>query len=290
MKKFAIIIVNFNCSKDTIETIDSLSKFGDKLFDIYLVDNHSKPEELTLLEKNLRNQVFFIKSKKNLGFAGANNLGIKQALKNSYKYLFLLNPDTLIEDASFFSKIETEMSTSNADIIGPLVRYYPDKDRIYFAGGFVNRCTGLTIMKSKGLNISKISSSDNFECDFITGCSILIKREVFEEIGFLPEEYFLYFEETDFCLKAKNSGFRVVFTPKTYIFHKVSSSITYLSDTYLFYLVRNFRIFARKYVRNECRLISFLFYYLVWVLGYAVLSVLKNKNFTSLKTIFKAVR
>jgi GT2 family glycosyltransferase len=290
MKNFAIIIINYNCYKDTLETISSLMKFNQNLFDIYLVDNFSSTEDLKNLEKNLPNLINFIKSDRNLGFAGANNLAIKVALKKDYKYIFILNPDTLIEDKNFFQIIEDEILSSGADIIGPLVRYFPEVDKIYFAGGFVNKCLGLTQMYGKGKYISQYKNKNNIECDFITGCSMVVRREVFQGIGLFPEEYFLYFEESDFCMNAKRNNFKIIFTPKTYIFHKVSSSIKYMSDLYLFYMVRNIKIFANKYVPIYYKIFFYIFYYLYWVPGYILISIFKNKNLSGIKSILNALK
>jgi GT2 family glycosyltransferase len=111
---------------------------------------------------------------------------------------------------------------------------------------------------------------------------------LFESIGILPEEYFLYFEESDFCLRAKKSGYKVIFTPKTYVYHKVSTSIKYMSNTYVYYMIRNFRIFSDKYVKIYYKPIFYLYYIFVWVGGYILLSIL-NKNFTATKYIMKGL-
>jgi GT2 family glycosyltransferase len=286
MKTFAIIIVNYNCAKDTIETIESLNKHNKSLFDIFVVDNNSQEDDLHYLKANLDDDVKLIKSKANLGFAGGNNLAIRKVLSQNYKYIFLLNPDTIIDDLNFFPIILEQIKTNNPDILGPMIRYYPDTDKIYFAGGFVNTFTGLTVMKDKKKNYKEYDNSSSFECDFITGCAMIIKKDLIESIGSLPEEYFLYFEESDFCMKAKRLGYKVLFTPKTYVYHKVSTSIKYMSNTYVYYMVRNFRIFANKYVKIYYIPIFYLYYIFVWVGGYIFLSIL-NKNFKSIKYILK---
>lgn len=286
MKKFAIIIVNYNSSIDVIECLSSLGKFNKRLFDIFVVDNNSKKEDLFKLEKEISSDINLIKSNINLGFAGGNNLAIKKVLESNYEYVFLLNPDTIISDESFFNVILDQLYKDNPDILGPMIRYYPDKNKIYFAGGFVNKFTGLTLMKNKKMNYNSYYNKNNFECDFITGCAMIIKRDVFKKIGYLPEEYFLYFEETDFCLKAKQKGLKVLFTPKTYIYHKVSTSIRYMSNTYVFYMIRNFRIFAKKYVKVYYQPIFYMYYVFVWTGGYLFLSLL-NKNFSAMKYIIK---
>ncbi len=288
MKTFAIIIVNYNCSDDTIETIESLNQHNSKLFDIFVVDNNSKEDDLNHLSSNLDHNVKLIKSKVNLGFAGGNNLAIQEILPQHYQYIFLLNPDTIIDDLNFFSVILEQIKTHNPDILGPMIRYYPDTDKIYFAGGFVNKFTGLTLMKDKKNNFDKYNNTENFTCDFITGCAMIVKRDVFEKIGLLPEEYFLYFEETDFCMKARNFGLKILFTPKTYIYHKVSTSIQYMSNTYIYYMVRNFRLFSTKYVTIYYKPIFYLYYIFIWVGGYIYLSLV-NKNFEGVKYVMKGL-
>jgi GT2 family glycosyltransferase len=288
MKAFAIIIVNYNCAKDTIECIESLNKHNKNHFDIFVVDNNSKENDISYLESRLNKDVTFIKSEYNLGFAGGNNLVIKELLSQNYQYIFLLNPDTIIDDLNFFPSILEQIKIDNPDIIGPMIRYYPDTDKIYFAGGFLNKFTGVTIMRDKKNSYSKYNILDNFECDFITGCAMIIKKDLVESIGILPEEYFLYFEESDFCMKAKKLGYKVLFTPKTYVYHKVSTSIKYMSNTYVYYMVRNFRIFADKYVKIYYKPIFYLYYIFAWVGGYILLSIL-NKNFTAIRYIIKGL-
>lgn len=288
MKKFAIIIVNYNCSEDTIETLKSVLSFDGALFDIFLVDNDSKEQDRKNLEDYLKNKnIIFIRSGKNLGFASGNNLAIKEAVALNYRYIFLLNPDTLITDKNFFGTIEAQIDAEKADIIGPLVKHYPEKNKIYFAGGFVNKYTGVIATRGKGQNDTG-KYTDNIGCDFITGCAMIVKKEVFEKIGCLPDDYFLYFEETDFCAKAKQNGFKIIFSPKTFIYHKVSVSIKYLSNTYLYYMTRNYRIFAKKFIKPPYMFFFYAYYLLVWCPGYLYLS-LATKNYNGWKYILKGM-
>lgn len=288
MKNFAIIIINYNCSKDTIETLESVFALDNALFDVFLVDNDSKKEDRKILEEYLKNKsVKFIKAGKNLGFASGNNLAIKKAVALNYQYIFLLNPDTIITDKYFFNTIEAQINREKADIIGPLIKHYPEKNKIYFAGGFINKHTGIITIKGKG-EIDKGKYADNINCDFITGCAIIIKKNVFEKIGYLPDDYFLYFEETDFCAKAKQNGFKIIFSPKTFIYHKVSASIKYLSNTYLYYMTRNYKIFANKFIKPYYRIFFYLYYLLIWCPGYLYLSIV-TKNYNGWKYILKGM-
>lgn len=288
MKKFVFVIVNYNCSSDTIETISSIETINYKDYEIFILDNFSNEEDFENLKNKISEKYTIFRSLKNLGFAGGNNYILKKIDLSKFEYVILLNPDTLIEDKDFLNTIEREMVNSSADILGPLIRYYPDKNYIYFAGGFVNKYLGLTIMKNKGKLISDYVVKSNFECDFITGCCMVLKSKIFSEVGYLPEDYFLYFEETDFCLKSKIKNKKIIFTPKTFIYHKVSKSIEYMSETYLYYMIRNFKIFIRNNKSVVTYPTAILFYYFVWVPSYLFLC-LKNLNFKGIKAVFKGV-
>lgn len=287
MKDFAVVIVNYNCFKETKELLENLSRMDDGLFDVFLIDNGSTRESIDDIRDALSESknVHFLPLEKNIGFAGGCNAGIIEATKKSYQYIFLLNPDTLIEDRDFFTILKKEMEHTGADIGGPLINYFPDKKKVYFAGGFVNRLTALTVMKGKG-EIDDSKHFDRFECDFITGAAMVIRTEVFQKIGFLPEEYFLYFEESDYCMRAKRAGLKIWLLPKAKLFHKVSKSIGYLSETYLYYMIRNYRIFAMRYLPWFSKPFFWIFYLIVWIPGYVFLT-LKQGNIRGLKFILK---
>lgn len=285
MKKFAIIIVNYNSANDTLDTLESLKKYDKNIFDVFLVDNASKSEDINILKKWISWDIILIESKENLWFAGWNNIAIKKAINQKYEYIFLLNPDTIIDDTNFFKIIENELIKEKADIIWPLIKYFPEKETIYFAWGEVSKYTWLTKMIWKKQR-DVWQFNENKEYDFITGCAMVVKKEVFEKNWLLPEEYFLYFEETDFCLSAKQNGYKIIFTPKTYIYHKVSTSIWYLSNTYLYYMIRNFRKFWNKYVKKVYKPMFYLYYIFIWCGWYFVLSILKW-NYNWYKYILK---
>lgn len=288
MKKFAIIIVNYNCINDTIETIGCLEKFDQKIFDIFLVDNYSEHDEQIKI-KNFakRKNLYFCQTAKNLGMAGGNNVAIKMALAKGYDYIFLLNPDMVINDLNFFEIIEEEMQREKADILGPLVNYYPEMDKIYFAGGYVNKITGRTIaLDQRRKDVGKYKKNE--KCDFIAGCAMVVRADVFRQAGLIPEDYFLYFEESDFCLKAKKMNMNIIFTPRTRCYHKVSVSIKYMSNTYLYYMVRNFKKFSLKYISAWTRPFFYAYYNLVWCPGLLFLSI-KKGNYKGYRYIYSAM-
>lgn len=288
MKKFALVTVSYN-SFDLIKNLfESTKKYDPEIFDFVIVDNKSTDGKGSKL-KDLCEEynAIFLQSQKNNGFASGSNIGIKYAVDKHYKYIGLINPDCLLCDNEFFLKIENTFRKNNCHIVGPLIKHHPDNQKIYFAGGFVAKFVMLTRMRGNN-EIDRGQYLNDEQCDFITGCAIFIKRDVFRKIGLIPEEYFLYFEETDFCLKAKKNGYKVVFTPSTFLYHKVSSSVGYLSNIYLYYMVRNYPIFARKYSSWPSLALFYLFYLFVWCGGYVFLCI-KSKKISKILFVIKGM-
>lgn len=222
----AIIIVNWNGYQDTIDCIKNLSKLKFDNYKLFLVDNCSTNNsyaklEIFLNENNLKFETELIESKINLGFAGGNNIAIKKAKRENFNYFWLLNNDTVVHPNSLTALLEV-IRNNRVGITGSKILYYKSKI-IWFAGGIYNRYSGCTRhIGYKRIDDGKYNSIK--EVDFITGCSLLIKKDVIDSIGYLNENYFMYFEDTDYCLRAKRQGWRIMFVPNSIIEHKVSMS------------------------------------------------------------------
>lgn len=215
--KVAILIINYNGNDDTLQclrSVDMYCKMHD--YNVFLVDNASANP----LEDNdlmaFKTNISYIKSPKNLGFAGGNNFALSYlGGKTKFDYLFLLNNDTVLVDDSvdrLIAKLEeTELS------IGGIVNYYYDKPNIVWqAGSFIRPA----LLSSKEAEFDK--SSETLVCvDAIPGSSMMIKLDVVEKLGLFDDRYFAYYEEIDFCVKAKKEGFKVAFLPNTKLLHKV---------------------------------------------------------------------
>jgi GT2 family glycosyltransferase len=227
--KIAVITVNFNNGQITEECIHSFDKVNKTNIDLSLivVDNGSTETASKNLEKKLK-EVHFIYSKTNLGFAGGNNLGINYALKNGADYIFLINNDATIEEKDFF----IEMLKVKGDIISPLVKYNTAEGLTFDYGGMVDHLFGRN---------THLHTKPKKSPDYYSGVCLLIKAEVFRKVGNLDDRFFLYYEDVDFCLRAKKRGFQLGFTSKASIFHHLSLSsnkfgkrkITILANSHL---------------------------------------------------------
>jgi GT2 family glycosyltransferase len=224
----AVIIVNWNNYRDTIECLESLKTLTYNNYKVYVVDNGSTNKSTEKLTRYLETikptdiKVELMETNANLGFAGGNNFAIKKAISDDCDCTWLLNNDTLVESGSLDRLIDTMYSDQQIGIVGSKIYYY-NTNKIWFAGGQINTWTG----KATHIGYQEEDSalfSTNKEVDYITGCSMLIKREVIREIGVLPEYYFLYFEETEFNIVAKKRGWKIIYVPSSKIYHKASAS------------------------------------------------------------------
>lgn len=250
MKKTAIIILHFGDKKDTIECLWSLRKIKEiSNIIIFVVDNGTN----TLTNKDLQPilpQVRLIKIEKNLGFAGGNNVGIKKALKENVDFILLLNNDAVIVSPFLIEKLTTPFKNSSVGITGSLITYYNEPKKIWFAGGYLNKTFCFTRHPFMNKYINNTLPEEKI-VDFITGAAMMIKKEVFEKVGLFDEKYFLYWEDVDFCIRVRNSGYKCYFVNKSLIKHKVSASggikgTNKLSPTRAYYYARNPFVFMKK--------------------------------------------
>jgi len=242
--KISIIILNWNGWPDTLECLDSLSKITYSNYDVIVIDNNSTNDSAEKIKNWIANKKSAINynliiNSYNAGFAGGNNLGIECAVKNKSDYILLLNNDTLV-DPGFLEKLaKTGESDRSFGIIGPKIYYETDKNRIWFGGGYFSWLGG-----GRHLDFNKIDGNPLDETikevDFITGCALLIKREVVEKIGLMNEDFFIYYEDTEWSLRARKYGYKIIYAPVSHIWHKVSRSVKPKTNpTVHYYHIRN---------------------------------------------------
>ncbi len=245
MPKITIVTLNWNGYEDTLELLESLKKISYQNFDVVLVDNGSEGDDVEKLESNYGGFVKVLRNKSNLGFAGGNNEGIKIALQNNADYVLLINNDTVVEPDILHNLIQKFNTDERIGIVAPKINFYAEPQKIWSAGGKISKLRGSAI--SFSVKRGKNTSLKDELVDFVSGCCMLIKRNLFSEIGYFDEKYFLYMEDADYCWRAADAGFKIVCVPQCTILHKVNSSS---SDKYqnlpLYYMTRNRLYFAKK--------------------------------------------
>lgn len=246
MPKVAVIILNWNGWADTLECLESLNQTNYENFEIILIDNASKERKEILPAQFSSLKIRQIFNDKNLGFAGGNNQGIKMALEDGVDYILLLNNDTTVEPNFLKELVEAGEEDKKTGILGPKMFFYSARDLIWSAGGKIlkNYTRGELIgyqEKDEG------RFDEKKEVDYISGTCLLIKKQVIEKIGEISEDYFLYYEDTDWNMRARRAGFKCVFVPNSKIYHKASKSTGEFSYPYIYYHSRNGLIFAWRF-------------------------------------------
>lgn len=271
MLELFVSIINFNNSRDTVECLRSISEVKIEGFNltVVIVDNASK--EIFKLGKNsYKNfKVKIIRSESNLGFSGGHNLGIKYSLENNADYIVILNNDVIIAKDIFINLLDTFKEKNNCSVVSPKIYFakgyefhkdrYSDKDLgkvIWYAGGE----TDWENVMGKHIGVDEVDRGQYdilSQTDFASGCCMMVKREVFEKIGFLDEKYFLYYEDNDFSQRAKKY-FKIYYQPKAILWHKNAGSTGGVgSNLQDYYISRNRLLFGFRYalLRSEVALI-----------------------------------
>jgi len=254
--RVCIIILNYNGFEDTVECINSLKDLTYQNIDIVLVDNCSTDGSVQMLESACPD-IKVIRTERNLGYAGGNNAGIKYALENSAEYICLLNNDVVVEKDFLERVIEKIEVDGKIGIAGPKVCEYYDRDTIQSTGSAIKLYTGRVPRLNSGKKSSDLT--EDLYVDYIGGACLIIKREVIESIGFIPEEYFLFFEETEWCLRAKKAGYRIMCVCSSRVFHKGSSSVSKVKGLQDYYMMRNNFVFEKRNA-NTIQLCVFIVY------------------------------
>lgn len=252
MKKVAVIILNYKVKDDTLKCISSVVKSTYQTKEIIVVDNNSQDQLGKALKEFIN--IEFIQNNKNLGYSGGNNVGIKKALSDGADYIFVLNPDTKVEENTISSLVET-LENEKADIESSKI-YFQNSNIIWYAGGKMDLKNVLG--SHRGVDEKdKGQYNEVAETDFATGAAIFIKRRVFEKIGLFDERYFLYYEDADFCMRAKKAGFKIIYAPGAIVYHKNATSTGLGSPLQDYYITRNRMLFAAKFLPLRTRLALF---------------------------------
>ena len=250
MKKVLVSIVNYNSRKHIEELILGLKNIDLSLVDICIVDNKSPSEDLeNMIDFSKKNNIYFFQADKNWWFAYGNNEVVKYMTNkwNEYEYIFLINPDMLITSKTFFENIYSKMQQNNIDIWWPMICEYSNKNKIHFAWWFL-KWPILFPTKLWRWEIDKWQYKD-IECDYVNGSAMIIKYDLRENFWWMDESYFLYFEETDFCRKAKLLQKKIICFGDIKIYDKISWSVGRMSKLYINQMINNYKKFALKYIK-----------------------------------------
>lgn len=238
----AIVLVNYNDANDTIDCVQSLLQLQYKDYRIIVVDNKSTDESLQKLkELDAKGTIKLLQADENNGFSAGSNIGIQFALDSlQADFIWLLNNDTVVTQNSLTQLMKGFEGNCNIGVTTAKTYYWSNKSMIWYAGGAINSKTSRTEhWHYDEIDQDTLGSEKNVPVTFVSGCCMLIKKNVIEKIGYLDEDYFLYEEDCDYCLRITAAGYTLVYCPDAVIYHKVSASTGKASGIVQFYSVRN---------------------------------------------------
>jgi len=270
-----IIILNWNGWKMTLECLESLKniKTDGMRVEVVVVDNGSTDESVERIEQyaksNMQHEIIIIKNKVNLGFAEGNNVGISYALKEGADFVCLLNNDTRVSQDFLFNLVKTFESDSQIGIAGGKIYFekgyefhkdsYEKKDLgnvLWYAGGKIDWENVI----ASHIGVDEVDNgqfNETKETEYVNGCLMMVNREVFEKIGYFDKKYYLYYEENDFNQRAKEAGYKLIYNPKSFIWHINSGSSAAGSGLHDYFLTRNRMIFGMRWAHFRAKLALF---------------------------------
>jgi len=216
-------------------------------FEVVVVDNGSTDDSAKIIAENY-SKVILILNKENLGFAGGSNVGIRYALDHGAEYIWLLNNDTVVAPDALFTMVAEIEKDPKIGITGSKIYYLSHPKKIWFAGGEIDWLNGTS--HHTGMEEVDIGKYDyTKEVDRVTGCSMLVRRDVCDKVGIFDEQFFIYVEEVDWCVRARKPGFKCIFVPSSVVYHKQSISVSRVgnpNNVFRYYNTRNFLYLIKK--------------------------------------------
>jgi GT2 family glycosyltransferase len=269
----SIISINYNAPDVTADMIKSLNEITYPNIEIIIVDNASTKGDVDQLKKDFPHIRLF-KSDVNLGFAGGNNLGIREARG---EYIFLLNNDTEVTPGVMEPLIKKFEDHPETGAVSPRIYYHHTPDMLQFAGiSDINKYT----TRSTGWGFRKIDDgtfNQDRESSFAHGAAMMVPRKVIEKVGLMCEEFFLYYEEMDWGQRIRNAGYKIFYVNNSVIYHKESIATGKGSPLKVYYMNRARIIYMRRNVKGFSLFIAFLYQNLIAIPKNALMYLIGGK-------------
>lgn len=259
LPRVGIIVLNYNGKNCLLSCLQSLDQLEYQNKEIVVVDNNSIIGSLEEAEKKFPHFIF-VRNQKNEGFAKGMNIGIKEALARGAKWCWIFNYDAEAHPQALNKLISAAQENPKAGLLSPII-YEVNSDNMWFAKGRID------FLRMRTLHIQPTSEELNaktYKSEFLTGCALLIKKELIEKIGFLDERFFLYYEDVDYSLRATQVGFDCVVVPEAKVSHSEESK---LNPDKIYYLVYSGLLFFNKWTP---------FYLKPYIVVYVTMRRIKN--------------
>lgn len=251
-----VTILNSNRRDDTLKCLKSLFQSTYKNFKIIVLDNKSTDGSVEAIRSTFP-EVQLVDLVENFGYAGNNNVGIEEAIKQGADWVFVLNEDITLDDECLSRLIEVGESDSQIGILGPLVYHYDEPTIIQSAGGMLGKYWQSIHLGKNELDQGQFKLPHPVE--WISGCAILVRKTAIEHAGLLDKDYFLYWEETEWCIRIGRAGWKIVNVPQAKIWHKGVKRDYKPKPSFTYYGTRNHLLTLSK---HKAPLIVWLFNWL----------------------------
>ncbi|WP_190810950.1 glycosyltransferase family 2 protein [Flagellimonas sp. S3867] len=280
----SIITINYNESQVTLEMLQSLKGLTYPNVEVIVVDNASPNDNPDTIKEQFP-EVCLIKSKENLGFAGGNNLGVKQS---NGAFLLFINNDTIVPERFIEPLVQTLQEDETIGMVSPKIKFHWNPELIQYAG-----YTPMNHWTIRNNSIGYHQKDDGRfdtegETESIHGAAMMVPRTVVDKVGMMTEIYFLYYEEHDWAEMIKRAGYKIFYQPASYILHKESVSTGKFSPLKTYYISRNRILFARRNFKPLQLGISLLFQCFVSIPKNSLQFLIKNE-FPHFKAFWKAI-
>ena len=238
-------MLTYNGKADVLECLASLSRSTYPNLEMVVVDNGSSDGSVAAIEAGFP-AVRIIENGRNLRWAGGNNVGIRYALESGADTILLLNNDTTMDPEMVTQLVGAAQSDPEVGILGPKIYYHAQPETVWYAGGKVNLWWGA--VRHVGIRQRDTGQFDQVVAvDYVTGCALMVKREVVEKIGLIDTVYTAYGEDTDYCLRATRVGYRLLMVPSAVMWHKVGAFWGVASPRKIWMKLRSHIILFRRY-------------------------------------------
>jgi GT2 family glycosyltransferase len=238
------IILNWNQCDMTLDCLGSVNKLDYENFDVIVVDNGSNDGSAERIRQVYPNTVL-IENQENLGYSEGNNVGIRHALQQNVEFVFLLNNDTYVDPTMLSKLIEVIQTDPLIGITGPTM-YYADPPNMLWGGkNWIDWRSGKVVREQMGeiIDMNFLNGQLPIEVTYIDSCAVLVRAQVFREVGLLDNRFFINFDDIDLCLRARNAGYKIMYVPSAWIWHRVSAAIGVGSPANTYYMTRNSLLF-----------------------------------------------
>jgi GT2 family glycosyltransferase len=245
--KVALVILNWNNPEETLACLASIAGLDYHALSAIVVDNGSTDDSVRRI-RAAHSTVTLVETGENLGYAGGNNVGIRCALQQGAEYICILNNDVTVAPGFVTPLLSALQSDPVVGAATSLVVATDHPDQVWALGSAVDRSTGTVSRLHAGEDVSRWRSRPPFAVDVASGAAMMVKREVFDTFGLMDEGFFLYYEETDWCLRVQQAGYQIMAVPSSVVFHGVSAALGESSPVIDYYMLRNhLRFIARNW-------------------------------------------